>query len=131
MKSWDIRLIGLNQNMTQAKNHVAADPKVYLKLSERPDGPWIRIFEQELANQPRPIDKWSGSARVEGPNVVFTCPLAGEKIQGWIDMLKPAIQRTNQARARLALEEEKTKAGDDRGDSPAARLREVADKLRF
>jgi len=46
MKEWNIRLVGLNQNMTQAKNVAGMDPKVYLSLSERPDPSWIKIFER-------------------------------------------------------------------------------------
>ena len=130
MKNWEIRLVGLNQNMTQAKNIAGMDPSVYLSLSERPDPSWIKIFEEELAKQPRPINKWSGSARVEGPNVVFTCPLAEESIQGWIEALKPAIERTNHGRAKLGreqAEEERQKAAAASEDA----LGKLARKLRF
>jgi len=127
MKEWNIRLVGLNQNMTQAKNVAGMDPKVYLSLSERPDPSWIKIFERELASQPRQVDKWSGSARVEGPNIVFTCTLAEEKIQGWIEALKPAIRRANEDRAKLGQGEER----EAQAAASKSALEELAGKLKF
>ncbi|MCK2149444.1 hypothetical protein MYE70_10235 [Marinobacter alexandrii] len=68
----DIKLTGLDTDLTRQSPSASGMKLVYLSLSELPPQEWRQIFDQERAS---PRHSMWRRAHVEGQHIVIDCPL--------------------------------------------------------
>jgi hypothetical protein len=87
----EIRIIGLDVDLTQPSQEAPGFRRLYLKLSEEPPPEWVKIFEQERRV---PSHRVWRSAWVVGAHIVVEC-VPEDLEQSQLNHLKEDVANTN------------------------------------